>query len=108
MLLAVDVGNTQTVLGLFEETVLAHHWRISTNAERTSDELALLVSDLAAPDAGAGCGVPAALQATSRTPTAMDNSHGRRRVRSCLVRIAVPLPWCQLLPGQASALGLVG
>ncbi len=46
MLLAIDVGNTQTVLGLFDDTSLLHHWRISTNVERTSDELALLVSDM--------------------------------------------------------------
>ena len=46
MLLTIDVGNTQTVLGLFEGPQLTHHWRIATNAERTSDELALLVSEL--------------------------------------------------------------
>ncbi len=46
MLLTVDVGNTQTVLGLFEGPELLHHWRIATNAERTSDELALVVSEL--------------------------------------------------------------
>jgi type III pantothenate kinase len=42
MLLAVDVGNTQTVLGVFQGGELAWHWRIATQAERTSDELALL------------------------------------------------------------------
>ena len=46
MLLTIDVGNTQTVLGLFDGQTLTHHWRISTNDERTSDELALLVADL--------------------------------------------------------------
>ncbi len=46
MLLTIDVGNTQTVLGLFDDQALTHHWRISTNDERTSDELALLVADL--------------------------------------------------------------
>ena len=46
MLLAIDVGNTQTVLGLFDGNTLTHHWRISTNDERTSDEMALLVSEL--------------------------------------------------------------
>ena len=38
MLLAIDVGNTQTVIGLFDGATLVHHWRISTNDERTSDE----------------------------------------------------------------------
>ncbi len=46
MLLAVDVGNTQTVLGLFDGEHLAEHWRIATEAERTGDELAALFSDL--------------------------------------------------------------
>ena len=50
MLLVVDVGNTQTVIGLYptDETGatngcdLADHWRISSSAERTPDELAML------------------------------------------------------------------
>lgn len=54
MLLAVDVGNTQTVVGLYRldgrtaagrrpEDGLLDHWRISTAADRTSDELAVLL-----------------------------------------------------------------
>ncbi len=43
MLLTIDVGNTQTVLGLFDGVELTEHWRIATVAERTADELALLV-----------------------------------------------------------------
>lgn len=42
MLLAIDVGNTQTVVGLFSGRDLADHWRIATDTERTSDELALM------------------------------------------------------------------
>jgi len=41
MLLAVDVGNTQMVVGVFREKELAWHWRLSTQPERTADELAL-------------------------------------------------------------------
>ena len=43
MLLAVDVGNSHTVVGLFDATELVDHWRIATDAERTSDELALMI-----------------------------------------------------------------
>src|SRR5689334_9756254 len=43
MLLAIDTGNTQTVIGLFEGAELADHWRIATIASRTSDELALMI-----------------------------------------------------------------
>jgi type III pantothenate kinase len=46
MLLAADVGNTEIVLGVFDGADLAHTWRVSTQAERTSDELALLVAGL--------------------------------------------------------------
>jgi type III pantothenate kinase len=46
MLLAVDVGNTQTVLGIFNGERLAEHWRIATESERTADELAALVARL--------------------------------------------------------------
>jgi type III pantothenate kinase len=42
MLLAVDVGNTETVLGVFRDEELAWHWRLATVPERTADELALL------------------------------------------------------------------
>jgi type III pantothenate kinase len=43
MLLTIDAGNTQTVVGLFRGHELLDHWRIATVADRTSDELALMV-----------------------------------------------------------------
>jgi len=51
MLVAVDVGNTQTVIGLFQEgsktpSSLIAHWRVATIADRTTDEHALLLYDL--------------------------------------------------------------
>jgi len=62
MLLAIDVGNTETVIGLFGDTPsadapqsiarssgehgLAFHWRMSTVVERTPDELALMLTQL--------------------------------------------------------------
>jgi len=46
MLLAIDVGNTQTVLGLFDGEKLVEHWRLATEPRRTADELALLVNGL--------------------------------------------------------------
>jgi type III pantothenate kinase len=39
MLLAVDVGNTQTVFGLFDGAELSEHWRIATERTRSGDEL---------------------------------------------------------------------
>ena len=45
MLLAVDVGNTQTVFGLYEGPDLGERWRIATEAQRTGDELGALLAD---------------------------------------------------------------
>jgi type III pantothenate kinase len=45
MLLAVDVGNTQTKLGVFRQEKLIHEWRASTDARRTADELALMFGE---------------------------------------------------------------
>lgn len=44
MLLAVDVGNTQTVFGLFADGRLSDHWRVATEAHRTGDELGALIT----------------------------------------------------------------
>ncbi len=44
MLLAVDVGNTQTVFGLFRDSELIEHWRVATEAHRTGDELGALIT----------------------------------------------------------------
>ncbi len=46
MLLAVDVGNTQTHLGAFEGAELSHDWRLATEAHATADELAGTISTL--------------------------------------------------------------
>jgi type III pantothenate kinase len=48
LLLTVDVGNTETVLGLFRGRDLVRHWRIATDVRRTPDELAHLLRQLLA------------------------------------------------------------
>ncbi len=50
MLLAVDVGNTSTVLGLFDGTTLRSHWRVATDRMRMADEYAVLLHNLLALD----------------------------------------------------------
>ena len=42
MLLAIDVGNTSTVFGLFDGAVLTDHWRIATERHKSGDELGAL------------------------------------------------------------------
>jgi len=46
MLLAIDVGNTNIVLGVFEERELIRSWRLQTMRDRTADELGLAVDGL--------------------------------------------------------------
>ncbi len=46
MLLTIDLGNTQTVVGLFDGDALAFHWRLSTVRDRTADEYRLLLHGL--------------------------------------------------------------
>jgi type III pantothenate kinase len=46
MLLALDIGNTNIVLGVFDGKTLAHSWRLTTLRERTADELGLLMHGL--------------------------------------------------------------
>ena len=46
MLLAVDVGNTQTVLGLYDGDRLTEDWRVATERTRTGDELGVLLGGM--------------------------------------------------------------
>jgi len=46
MLLTIDVGNTNTVLGVFEGSQLLVHWRLTTRREQTADEYGILVRNL--------------------------------------------------------------
>jgi len=46
MLLAIDVGNTNIVLGVFDGEALVQSWRLQTLRERTADELGLIVDGL--------------------------------------------------------------
>ncbi len=46
MLLAIDVGNTNTVLGVYDGKKLRSHWRIETSSKRTSDEYGILLLQL--------------------------------------------------------------
>ena len=66
MLLAIDIGNTNTVLGVFDGEKLERSWRIKTDARSTADELALtfrgLLADLPITGTCACSTVPAALR----------------------------------------------
>ncbi len=46
MLLAIDIGNTNVVVGIFEKDRLAANWRVGTNTQITPDEYAMIFKDL--------------------------------------------------------------
>lgn len=46
MLLVIDIGNSNTVLGLYADTTLVKNWRIATDKTRTVDEYAVLIERL--------------------------------------------------------------
>jgi len=94
MLLTIDIGNTNTVLGIFEAEKLVHSWRIKTDARNTADELMLTFRGLLAdvPVTGvAGCStVPAAL----------------RELRTMLTRYWADLPTVLVEPGIKTGVAL--
>jgi type III pantothenate kinase len=95
MLLAIDIGNTNTVLGVFEADKLMHSWRIKTDARNTADELMLTFRGLLAdvPVTGvAGCStVPAAL----------------RELRTMLTRYWSDVPTVLVEPGIKTGVALL-
>ena len=54
MILAIDIGNTETMLGLFDGDEVVDSWRLSTERHRTGDELFLKLSALLATRADGG------------------------------------------------------
>ena len=120
MLLAIDVGNTETVIGLFslgpgdeppedarpappvppEPAGLSHHWRLSTVDDRTEDEHALLVSQLLDLDGMDVGEVVSGLAVSSSVP----------RVTSALRRMAhrwFDVPCVVLEPGVRSGMPIL-
>lgn len=66
MLLTIDVGNTNTVLGVFEGKVLVRSWRVKTDARNTSDELWLQFGALVADYEITGLAICSTVPATLR------------------------------------------
>lgn len=46
MLLGIDIGNTDLMLGVFDPVEITHHWRLATDTNRTADEYGILMLDL--------------------------------------------------------------
>jgi type III pantothenate kinase len=95
MLLAIDIGNTNTVLGVFDGDTMVHSWRVKTDARDTADELMLTYRGLLQemPITGvSGCStVPAAL----------------RELRAMLGRYWGDLPTVLVEPGIKTGVALL-
>ncbi|MGI5824806.1 MAG: type III pantothenate kinase [Bacillota bacterium] len=74
MLLAVDIGNTHTVIGLFRDWEMWDSWRISSDPMKTEDEYAILISNLLATE-GHGMREIKALVLSSTVPALTDIWH---------------------------------
>ncbi len=46
LIFVFDVGNTNIVLGVYDQDELKHHWRIETNRNKTEDEYGMIVKSL--------------------------------------------------------------
>jgi type III pantothenate kinase len=95
MLLAIDIGNTNTVLGVFDGEKLVHSWRIKTDARSTADELALTFQGLLA-----GYDIDA-ISACSTVPAAM------RELREMIAGYYAGVPRLFVEPGVRTGVSLL-
>jgi type III pantothenate kinase len=95
MLLAIDIGNTNTVVGVFEGDRLAHSWRVRTDSRATADELALLFRGLLA-------GIPVSGIAVCSTVPAV-----LREIRRMTERAFGDLPTVVVEPGTRTGVPIL-
>jgi type III pantothenate kinase len=95
MLLAIDVGNTNTVLGVFDGEKLARSWRIKTDARSTADELMLTFEGLLSAYVIDG------ISACSTVPAAM------RELRSMIATYYPDVPTLLVEPGVRTGVSLL-
>jgi type III pantothenate kinase len=97
LLLTVDVGNTNIVLGLWSGKSLVGDWRMRTDARMTADELALTVRGLLGPHADAVSGI----SALSTVPAVL------RELRVMLSRYYAKVPKIVVEPGVRTGVALL-
>ena len=95
MLLAIDVGNTNTVMGVFDDELLDRSWRIKTDARNTADELALTYRGLLADHEVTG------IAACSTVPAVM------RELRAMLERYYPDVSTVLVEPGVRTGVGVL-
>jgi type III pantothenate kinase len=95
MLLAIDVGNTNTVMGVFDGDRLRHSWRTKSDARNTADELALTFRGLLADIPVSG------IAACSTVPAVM------RELRTMLTTYYADVPTVLVEPGVRTGVGVI-
>jgi type III pantothenate kinase len=95
MLLAIDIGNTNTVIGVFEGDALAQSWRIKSDARNTADELALTFRGLLADYPVTG------IAACSTVPAVL------RELRTMLARYYADVPTVLVEPGVRTGVSVL-
>jgi type III pantothenate kinase len=95
MLLAIDIGNTNTVLGVFDGEKLDRSWRIKTDSRNTADELWLTYRGLLADHEITG------IAACSTVPAAL------RELRTMLTRYYFEVPTVLVEPGVRTGVGVL-
>lgn len=96
MLLCIDIGNTNTVLAIFEGDKIVHSWRVKTDSRNTADELGLMFRGLLAADNVE----VTAISACSTVPAAL------RSLRTMLTRYYAGLPTVIVEPGVRTGVQL--
>ncbi|MFV1986687.1 MAG: type III pantothenate kinase [Gemmatimonadota bacterium] len=95
MILTVDIGNTETVIGLFDDLTPVRTWRMATEAHRTADEVALTLSGLLGGAAEGELGAPERLIVASVVPVLNRSWSGagdRLRLPTAFLTGDTPLP----------------
>ena len=95
MLLAIDVGNTNTVLGVFEGPTLKHSWRVKTDPRDTADELWLQYRSLIEGITVTGLSICSTVPATLR------------EIRTMVARYFAELPCTIIEPGVKTGVPLL-
>ncbi|MGA1158913.1 MAG: type III pantothenate kinase [Candidatus Nanopelagicaceae bacterium] len=94
MLLTIDIGNTNTVLGIFDGEELVDSWRVKTDARDTADELWILWRSLITDYTVSGVSICSTVPAVLREARSMVDSYFRE-VRTTIiepgVKTGVPL-----------------
>ena len=94
MLLAIDIGNTNTVLGIFDGEELVDSWRVKTDARDTADELWILWRSLITGYTISGVSICSTVPAVLREARSMVDSYFRD-IRTTIiepgVKTGVPL-----------------